>query len=117
VIRILRRWARAWRLFSFCHQYSQLPGPIHQREQEPVHIRVTRTKLIVDNRDLATAAGDSCGNPRALFRNRSERSSISFELGLVARVLLPAPDNTVRVFGIDLHEPGLPAAAFTADQC
>src|ERR1019366_6590116 len=68
------------------------------------------------NRDLAMAAIDSCRNPRTLFRDDGERSAVTFERGLVARVLLPAPHDTVGVLGIDFHEPGFPPASFASDQ-
>ena len=72
--------------------------------------------LIFDDRDLLLAASDSCGGPLTFFRNFIERTPVPVKRGLLPRVLLPALDNTVRILGIDFHEPRLTPAALTRDQ-
>ena len=56
----------------------------------------------LDFRDLAAAAGDSCGDPQSLGFDLLERPAVALERGFLAGELLPALDDHVDVFRIEL---------------
>jgi hypothetical protein len=68
-----------------------------------VNVRVPSAKLILDGRDLATTAGDSCSDPLAFFGDFVERAAVPVEHSLFAGVLLPAPDDDIYVLRIELR--------------
>jgi hypothetical protein len=72
-------------------------------ETAKLDIRIPREQLRLDGGDLPQAAFHSRRCSCTFCRDILERTAISIESGLLAGELLPARDNHVGVFGIQLH--------------
>jgi hypothetical protein len=58
----------------------------------------------------------SCGGPDPFGLDFVERAAIAIEGGFQTRVLLPALNNAISVFRVDLHQPRFSLTAFAANQ-
>jgi hypothetical protein len=97
-------------------QDSKFRPSIGKRQAQALEIGIPREEFGFDDRDLATAAFDSCclGPPQA--RDLREGLIGAFEGRVLTRVLFPSPNDAVRVFRVDLHEPRLSVPPLACDE-
>jgi seryl-tRNA(Sec) selenium transferase len=84
----LRRRLQRRRLFSLwierlAQQDSQLGRPVHERQAQPLQVRIACAQLRFDGRNLPAALPDSCRIVAVFRRDFFERASITIQRGLL----------------------------------
>ena len=87
----------------FLQKNPQFRTPVRKRETKSPHVGIPGPYFGFDGRDLAAAAGDSCGLPQTFLGHLLERAAVARESGLATREGLPTLDHDVHILGIKLQ--------------